>query len=775
MDNPLIKHRLLFLSSFLMTGIYLFWRIFFTLPNQDDGHVAIVFGFFLLMAEIMGALEYLSLSYFLSDVHVPRRSEPPAEWYPDIDVFIATYNESVEILQKTINACLKMEYVPGRCVNIYVCDDGKRDAIAELCQKMGVYHLTRPDNRDAKSGNYNSALRVTSSPLIVNFDADMMPRRNFLMSVVPYFYVSPEEAKERELRSLAPKKIGFVQTPQRFYNPDLFQFNLHAEKMVPNEQDYFFQEIQLGRNKCNAAICAGSNVIFAREALLEIGGYVTGVVTEDFATGILIQERGYTTYAVPDNVAHGLSPVDLKGLINQRRRWARGCIQTLRKFHFLLSGNMSLQQKLAYWSAFAYWCFPIRRLIYLLSPIVFTLFSIPILHCGLAEILIIALPSYLLQFISLRKLSNGIRSYALSSIYENVLFPSLLPSIVMELLGIKKLEFHVTPKNLDRKENQYIFQALHAFPHVVLTTLNIVSIFYCIYSMFATGLPFYLFIVFWLLLNTYTTGMSTFFMLGRKIQRDHERFEASVVCKIAWEEQNILTKTVDISERGFAIILAIPHYIPEETVLDITLETADSQAHVKAAIVNVIGEKKGYRYAFRFLEIDDLKEKNSLYAIIYDREPALPSKLLDDNSSLRDFIRNIQLRFSRFDLLNRRQPRIKLGVTANVSEDKTVRIMNFSYELVLLSFGEFPPSDKVVIPLSDEYAMECVIFQNRGEGIALYKLENLSEIVYQPAFAACMERWYMAASAEQDKAPITTTISYAWSDNYVLDEKVTLV
>jgi cellulose synthase (UDP-forming) len=30
-------------------------------------------------------------------------------------------------------------------------------------------------------------------------------------------------------------KVGLVQTPQSFYNPDLFQFNLYAENAIPNE------------------------------------------------------------------------------------------------------------------------------------------------------------------------------------------------------------------------------------------------------------------------------------------------------------------------------------------------------------------------------------------------------------------------------------------------------------------------------------------------------------------------------------------------------------
>lgn len=44
---------------------------------------------------------------------------------PRVDVFIATYNEGMEILRKTIAGCQNLNY-PKDKLNIYLCDDGKR-------------------------------------------------------------------------------------------------------------------------------------------------------------------------------------------------------------------------------------------------------------------------------------------------------------------------------------------------------------------------------------------------------------------------------------------------------------------------------------------------------------------------------------------------------------------------------------------------------------------------------------------------------------------------
>ena len=44
-------------------------------------------------------------------------------------------------------------------------------------------------------------------------------------------------------------EIGFIQSPQSFYNHDLFQYNLYLEESAPNEQNFFFRYVQLARNR----------------------------------------------------------------------------------------------------------------------------------------------------------------------------------------------------------------------------------------------------------------------------------------------------------------------------------------------------------------------------------------------------------------------------------------------------------------------------------------------------------------------------------------------
>lgn len=92
-------------------GCYLSWRIVDTLPIHS-GMIAMVFGLLLLVAEIVGFVEAMILYWSLTiyQEKEPRKTIAQIKEYPDVDIFIATYNEPYEILYKTINGCLHMEY-----------------------------------------------------------------------------------------------------------------------------------------------------------------------------------------------------------------------------------------------------------------------------------------------------------------------------------------------------------------------------------------------------------------------------------------------------------------------------------------------------------------------------------------------------------------------------------------------------------------------------------------------------------------------------------------
>ena len=124
-----------------------------------------------------------------------------------------------------------MKYPYKDKVHIYICDDGNRNNIYELSLKYNVGYITRDNNMNAKAGNYNNALSKTNSPLIATFDADMKPNEYFLLNLVPYL--------------INDSSLGFIQTPQSFNNPDIFQLRYRLYDEIPFEQDFIqVQEVE---------------------------------------------------------------------------------------------------------------------------------------------------------------------------------------------------------------------------------------------------------------------------------------------------------------------------------------------------------------------------------------------------------------------------------------------------------------------------------------------------------------------------------------------------
>ncbi len=357
----------------------------YSIPT-DSGIVAVTCRLGLLAVELLGFAESLVLYRSLIGTREHPLPEIPEGSWPEVDVFIATYNASVELLRRTINGCRHLRYPDTSKVHIWLCDDNRRPLMRTLAEKMGVGYFDRPDNSGAKAGNLNHALSLTSAPYIVTFDADMIPRSDFLLRTIPYFVDA--ELKSEGDPDGSMRRLGFLQTPQSFYDPDVFQHALYSERRAPNEQDFFYRTIEPSKVSTNSVIYGGSNTVLSRQALEDVGGFYTGSVTEDFATGLLIESAGYVSLAIDEPLASGQTPHTFRVHIQQRTRWGRGVIVTARKLGIFRRKGLSLPQKFSYWSSVAYWYSPIKNLIYMLSPLMFALLAVPVFRCNWLELLI---------------------------------------------------------------------------------------------------------------------------------------------------------------------------------------------------------------------------------------------------------------------------------------------------------------------------------------------------------------------------------------------------
>jgi len=617
------RRNLIVLS--VISAAYAVWRVGFTVPLRF-GVVSAILGIALVVAELTAIIEALLRVRDASAPPPPGKPEIHPEMYPHVDILIATHNEDPELLRKTVTGCLGLKYPNPRKVHIYLCDDTNRPAVKQLAADMGVGYLGLTGNRHAKAGNLNNALSRTASPLVATLDADMIPMSGFLLQTVPYFFIRDMVFKggvwqRRKGKADRGPKVGFVQTPQSFYNADLFQFNLYAENNIPNEQDYFFREVNVGRNHTNSVIYAGSNTLISREALAAVGGIRTGTITEDFATGIDIQAAGYTTYATDTVLAHGLAPTDFTSLVKQRQRWARGCIQVLRDPRFL-KAKLPLPTKLSYFSSFLYWFSFIRRFVYILSPIAYSVFGVLVVNCTPWQLLGIWLPFHILYNYVLAQMNGRIWSTRWSNITDTVLFPYLIVPVISEALGLHLKRFAVTPKAARFGKNS---EGVFAIPHILLIIFSAIGIVECLQHLSLANIGSVV-ILYWLVMNGYFLVSAVICLQGRIDFEQEPHFPVDIPGSLHAGMHAIEVTIDDIAESGMSFSLDSLTYLPSEQDFTIRLSDRDYAATLSVRQREVHFDGQMWRYTLAITGCTEA-DRRQYTQILFDRDHPFPTRV----------------------------------------------------------------------------------------------------------------------------------------------------
>src|ERR1700733_7044237 len=353
---------LVFVVVWLVVARYLSWRFLSTVLPADGDWYEVGWVYFCFAVEALALFDaFILYLAFLrtsdrrneADAHEARLRTLPAGELPSVDVYIPTFNEPMEVLEKTITGVLCLDY-PN--FNAWVLDDGRRPWVKAFCEAKGVDYLTRPNSAHAKAGNINHALTKTSADFVAIFDADFIPQRNFLMRTMGFF-VDPG--------------IGVFQVPHPFYNYDPTQSSLALQTSLPDDQRFFFDAVMPSRDGWNAAFCCGSNSVTRRAALRSVGDALpTQSITEDMLLTMTLLRQGYVTRYLCERLAFGLAPETVDAFFVQRQRWARGAIQILYLAGGPLGRNLTLMQRLLFLPT--HWLsLGLRSMIAIVAPIVF--------------------------------------------------------------------------------------------------------------------------------------------------------------------------------------------------------------------------------------------------------------------------------------------------------------------------------------------------------------------------------------------------------------------
>ena len=508
------KKKIFLKVLIIINTIYILWRLFFTLPLKN-GLVSLILGLLVYVIEIV---DYISTIIFCKNIKDDEpESQPNIEnninknRFPNVDILILTINEKKELLEKTIKACKDLEYPNKSKIHIYLCDDGNRKEIEQLAKEEKINYIKRTNNENFKAGNLNNALKYTKSEYFAVLDADMVPEKDFLV------YCMNEILKEDE------GKLAFVQVPQDFYNYNIIQNRLGVQKYIPDEQSFFYKHIQCAKNKNNTVIYCGTNAVFLKKAILEIGGFATKSITEDIATGMLLQNKGYYGKALSTSKVYGLAVNNLESYLKQRKRWAIGSLQLAKNYNILKQDGLSKFQKLEYIDSINYWLFPIKRIIFLLLPIIFVFFNTAIINANVLVFAVMCGIMYFLKRYLLDIVLERRHSFTWDKIIEIIISPYLLIEIIKEIFRLDKAKFEVSKK--DTKTNKQKTNKRLIISHFLIWVLSIISIFHGINKMNSTNYIYYIFSMLWLISNIFYLTIALKFDLFPKENIEKYKYE----------------------------------------------------------------------------------------------------------------------------------------------------------------------------------------------------------------------------------------------------------
>jgi len=545
-DSYLITLTLMMMSLFC-TFRYGYWRIagtvqFFKDPANHWGALDAFFIICLILAEVY-AFFILFLGYF--QTIWPLRRAPVAlpddeDLWPHVDVLIPTYNEPLDVVRNTALGALNLDW-PAEKLHVYILDDGKRKEFEQFAFEAGLGYKTRSDNKHAKAGNINTALKSMTAPYVAIFDCDHVPTRSFLQMTMGWF--------------LRDKKLAMLQTPHHFYSPDPFERNLQQFRIIPNEGELFYGIVQDGNDFWNATFFCGSCAVLRRTALDEIGGIAVETVTEDAHTSLRMQMNGWGTAYINIPQAAGLATERLSAHVGQRIRWARGMIQILRTDNPLFAPGLKFPQRLCYFNAMMHFLYAVPRLIFLSAPLIFLLLNHTNVPGYWAAILAYALPHLILSNVTNSRIQGEHRHSFWNEIYETVLSPYILLPTMMALVNPKLGKFNVTAKGGVVKRT--FFDTKIAQPFLILLVFNIAGILIAIprYFIWDRDRPGTVIMnVIWCFFNVVILGVTT--AVAREMKQMRTTVRISMVTPVMAKLPDgrlVAGETIDMSSGGSSI------------------------------------------------------------------------------------------------------------------------------------------------------------------------------------------------------------------------------
>ena len=555
---------------------YMFWRVTQTLPPVGltlDYGVGVLFTVVEMLSMLGASVALVFLTRTSNrtpevEANIPWLKSLPQE--PLVDVLVCTYNEEEAILERTIIGALGIDYPRYR---LWVCDDGRRAWLKQLCARHGCGYITRDDNRHAKAGNINNALAYLATldetpEFIAILDADFVAKSQFLT---------------RTMALTRKPDVAVVQTPQHFFNADPIQTNLALSRVWPDEQRFFFDVVMASKDAWGGAFCCGTSSLLRFTPLMQIGGFPTDSVTEDYLVSLRLREIGFRTVYLNEPLSLGLAPEGLKEYISQRSRWALGFMQICRGPSGPLSSQTDtpLIQRVMLTETFLHWSATHAfRLLGLLVPALYLLFGIQAVYADVPDAVAHLFPFFIVQVAVITWMTNGRVLPIMADLSQLLVATDIAKSVIVGLFRPQGHKFQVTPKGGDRSKGFVQWRMLRIFlVYLAITVGGVVWAFGLDDTRSLSDAS--AIALFWSWYNIVILTLACFVCVEASQARRGERFHSDDRATLIVPGAELQFPIADISVSGMRLRGALP--VPLGTAVHVQFDGLDVGAKVTRA------------------------------------------------------------------------------------------------------------------------------------------------------------------------------------------------
>jgi biofilm PGA synthesis N-glycosyltransferase PgaC len=237
--------------------------------------------------------------------------------YPPLSILIAAYNEADNI-KETFRGIAAQDY-PGK-MEVIVVDDGSTDRTVEILASLGMPNLKIVQAKHGgKAHALNEGLKHVSHEIVVTIDADTFLHPQAVKRIVARLLSDPPHTAAVAGCVLVKNSRETLMT--RLQDWDYFTGIASAKR-----QQSLYQ---------GTLVAQGAFSAFRTQVVRAVTGWPS-VIGEDIVLTWTLLQEGWRIGFEASAIGFTCAPIDFQGFFRQRKRWARGMIEALKRHGSLL-------------------------------------------------------------------------------------------------------------------------------------------------------------------------------------------------------------------------------------------------------------------------------------------------------------------------------------------------------------------------------------------------------------------------------------------------------